>query len=66
MADGRDRATGTCSVRASFPWIELFRCFQVALDPRKLLAAAAGILAVSVGWYIRLIINLSLLKIYSF
>ena len=52
MADGRDRATGTFSVRASFPWIELFRCFQVALDPRKLLAAAAGILAVSVGWFI--------------
>jgi len=33
-------------------WTELFRSFQIALDPRKLLAAAAGILAMSFGWYI--------------
>jgi len=45
MAEGRDRAK-------SASWTELFRCFQVALDPRKLLAAAAGILVMSVGWYI--------------
>ncbi|HEX4610563.1 MAG TPA: hypothetical protein VH092_20405 [Urbifossiella sp.] len=51
MADGRDPAPGF-SFRATFPWMEIFRCFQVALDPRKLLVAAAGILAMSFGWYI--------------
>lgn len=51
MADGRDQAPGF-SFRATFPWMEIFRCFQVALDPRKLLVAAAGILTMSVGWYI--------------
>ena len=30
---------------------QLFRCFQVALDPRKLAVAAAGVLVVAVGWY---------------
>jgi len=52
MTDGRDRASGSFSFRAAFPWTELFRCFSVALDPRKLLAAAAGILVTSVGWYL--------------
>lgn len=51
MADGHDQSTGI-SFRATFPWMSLFRCFQVALDPRKLLVAAAGILAMSVGWYV--------------
>jgi hypothetical protein len=36
--------------RQLFPWTELFRGFQVALDPNKLLLAAAGILAMTVGW----------------
>jgi len=48
MAEGRDRATAS----SKLPWLELFRCFQVALDLRKLLAAAAGILTMSVGWYL--------------
>ena len=51
MADGRD-PTPTLSVRTTLPWMEIFRCFQVALDPRKLLLAAAGILAMSFGWYL--------------
>jgi hypothetical protein len=51
MADGRDPSTGF-SFRNSLPWTELFRCFQLALDPRKLLVAAVGILAMSVGWYV--------------
>ena len=38
--------------RQYFPWTELFRGFQVALDPKKLLLAAAGILAMAVGWYV--------------
>src|SRR5688500_16128574 len=52
MADGRDQSPGYLSFRATFPWMEIFRCFQVALDPRKLLVAAAGILAMSLGWYV--------------
>ena len=33
------------SFRQLFPWTELFRGFQVALDPKKLLLAAGGLLA---------------------
>lgn len=51
MADGRDPSTGF-SFRNTLPWTEIFRCFQVALDPRKLLVAAVGILAMSLGWFV--------------
>ena len=33
-------------------WTEITRSFQIALDPRKLLVAAAGVLAMSVGWWL--------------
>lgn len=51
MADGRDAAPGF-RFRDTFPWMSIFRCFQVALDPRKLLVAAAGILVMSIGWWV--------------
>ncbi|MFO0800682.1 MAG: hypothetical protein U0804_24725 [Gemmataceae bacterium] len=51
MADGPNAAPGF-SFRAAFPWMSIFRCFQVALDPRKLLVAAAGILVMSIGWWV--------------
>lgn len=51
MADGREPAPGI-SFRRLFPWTDIFRCFQVALDPRKLAIAALGILAMSLGWYV--------------
>jgi hypothetical protein len=51
MADGRDQ-TPTYSIRGIFPWIEIFRCFQIALDPRKLFVAAAGILVMSFAWWL--------------
>jgi hypothetical protein len=51
MADGRDEAP-VINFRKSFPWMELFRCFQVALDPRKLLAAGLGIVVMSLGWWL--------------
>src|SRR5262249_10330174 len=38
--------------RQTFPWVELFRGFQVALDPKKLLLAAAGIVVMSFGWWL--------------
>ncbi len=37
--------------RQLFPWTELFRCFKVAVDPNKLLLAAAGILVMAIGWW---------------
>ena len=40
MADGRDHDTRV-QLPAAPPWTEIFRCFQIALDPRKLLVAAA-------------------------
>lgn len=47
MAEGRDGAKGS-----NRQWFELFRCFWIAMDPRKLAAAAAGILVMSLGWYV--------------
>ena len=37
--------------RTLFPWTELFRGFQVALDLNKLFLAAAGILVMAFGWW---------------
>lgn len=51
MADGPDGSTLPVT-RPRYQWTEIFRCFQVALDPRKLLVAAAGIVVVSLGWYL--------------
>ena len=51
MADGRDHGHGT-AVPRRFLWTEIFRSFQVAIDPRKLLVAAAGILAMAFGWWL--------------
>lgn len=38
--------------RQLLPWTVLFRGFQVALDLKKLLLAAAGILVMAVGWQV--------------
>ncbi len=38
--------------RRNLSWTELFRTFLIALDPFKLLVAAAGILATSIGWWL--------------
>jgi hypothetical protein len=38
--------------RQLLSWTELFRGFQVALDINKLLLAAAGILAMALGWWL--------------
>jgi hypothetical protein len=37
--------------RQWFPWLEIFRGFQVALDPKKMVVAAAGILAMACWWW---------------
>jgi hypothetical protein len=38
--------------RNIWAWTELFRTFQVALDPKKLLLAAAGIVVMWLGWWL--------------
>jgi hypothetical protein len=50
MSEGKHEAR-ELSVRTSAAWLELFRGFQIAIDPRKLLLAAAGILLMSLGWW---------------
>ena len=53
MADDRFDSRPT-PFRESHPWTDLFRTFRVALELKKLLLAAAGILAMSCGgWLIR-------------
>ena len=46
MGDGH---VGTS--RGGWWWTDLFRTFQVALDPKKLLLAAAGIVCMWLGWW---------------
>lgn len=46
MTNGRSDAS-----RSPWLWTELFRTFQVALDPKKLLLAAVGIFVVWLGTY---------------
>src|SRR5688572_15650853 len=50
MADGR-APTPALSDRPA-PWTLIFRCFQIALDPRKLFVAAVGILVMSFLWWL--------------
>ena len=51
MAEGRVEPSAA-PIRKDYQWTEIFKSFQVALDPRKLLVAAAGILVMSFGWYL--------------
>src|SRR5262245_43881653 len=51
MADGRD-STPASSARSTYSWTEIFRCFHIALDPRKLFVAAVGILVMSFVWWL--------------
>ncbi|MEJ5275816.1 MAG: hypothetical protein WHU94_07910 [Thermogemmata sp.] len=49
MADGRNSPTAPQSTPL---WREIFRGFQIALDPRKLLLAAGGIVAMTAVWWL--------------
>jgi hypothetical protein len=51
MADGRVEVPAP-SAAQGYIWTNIFRSFQVALDFRKLLVAAAGIMAMSFGWFV--------------
>ncbi|HEX4589979.1 MAG TPA: hypothetical protein VH120_08630, partial [Gemmataceae bacterium] len=44
--------TAEDQARSHWAWTELFRTFQVALDPKKLALAAVGILVMWVGWLV--------------
>ena len=37
---------------AKAPWTKIFTAFKVALDMKKLLLAAAGIVLVALGWWL--------------
>src|SRR5262245_45107215 len=45
-----DRFSSSTAPRETWQFTNLFRTARVAVDPRKLLFAAAGILAMSIGW----------------
>jgi hypothetical protein len=47
-----DRFATPAAPREAWLFTHLFRTFRVALDPRKLLLAAAGILVMSFGWWL--------------
>jgi hypothetical protein len=47
------------NLRQWLPWTVLFRGFQVAMDPKKLLLAAAGILVMAFGWWLLAVIFFS-------
>ena len=51
MAAGRPDAP-ELSLRKAFLWTEIFRTFHIALKPEKLVVAAVGILAMSLGWFV--------------
>src|SRR5436309_540139 len=39
-------------LRELAPWTKLFSAFKVAMDPKKLLLAGAGVLAMALGWWL--------------
>src|SRR5262245_44374475 len=49
MAEDRVGTPGSES-QTYWAWTELFRTFQVALDPKKLILAGAGIVIMWLGW----------------
>jgi hypothetical protein len=44
--------TRELSWRQLFPWTEIFRGFEIALDHNKLILAALGILVMAAGWWL--------------
>jgi hypothetical protein len=40
------------NIRQLMPWTELFRAFQIALEPYKLLLAAVAIIVLTFGWWL--------------
>jgi hypothetical protein len=47
-------------VKELAPWTSIFSAFKIALDPKKLVLAGAGILILAVGWYVLSVIFFSL------
>src|SRR5262249_22162953 len=43
---------GGVTWRHRLPWTEIFQGFRIALDPNKLILAAAGILCMAFGWWL--------------
>src|SRR5438552_3659469 len=55
MADDKVEPRET-NWRQLLPWTVLFQGFRVALDPNKLVLAAAGILLMAFGWWLLAVI----------
>ena len=51
--------------RQLMPWTVLFQGFRVALDPNKLVLAAAGILLMAFGWWLLAIMAITSLVMCS-
>src|SRR5579883_2214383 len=48
--DEESRGTGEVSLRRFFPWLRLFRAVDVAIDSKKMLLAALGLVLLHFGW----------------
>jgi hypothetical protein len=48
--------------RQLFGWLDIFRGFQIALDVKKLLLAAAGIVVMALGWWVLALIFINSAK----
>jgi hypothetical protein len=48
--------TREINYRQWLPWTQIFRGFWVAIDPKKLLLAAAGIVVMAFGWWLLAVI----------
>lgn len=52
MHDDKGEVVRDVNVRQLLPWTELFRAFQIALEPYKLILAASAIVVLTVGWWL--------------
>src|SRR5947199_7768957 len=55
MAEDRTESR-ELNLRQFMPWTHIFRGFRIALNPKSLLLAAAGILLMAVGWWLLAVI----------
>ncbi len=49
MADGSPIPSDALTLRRLFPWLRLIRAFGIALDPKKLILAAVGLILLHLG-----------------
>jgi len=52
MADENSGTVRSVAWSEIFPWLVIFRSFRLAIDPRALPMAAAGLLLMIIGWWV--------------